>query len=64
MLKSLERPFHQFFSYFTLVRRVALRQKPFFKGPSDKNVITIYSKNVKLTALKACIALLLALLVP
>ena len=25
------------------LRRVALRQKPFFKGPSDKNLITIYN---------------------
>ena len=30
------------FSYLNLLRRAALRQKPFFKGPSDKNLITIY----------------------
>ena len=36
--------FHIFiFSYLNLLRRVALRQKPFFKGPSDKNLITIYN---------------------
>ena len=29
-------------SYLNLLRRVALRQKPFFKRPSDKNLITIY----------------------
>ena len=26
------------FIHFIYLRRVALRQKPFFKGPSDKNV--------------------------
>ena len=31
-----------YISYLNLLRRVALRQKPFFKGPSDKNLITIY----------------------
>ena len=30
-------------SYLNLLRRVALRPKPFFKGPSDKNLITINS---------------------
>ena len=34
--------FHILISYLNLLRRVALRQKPFFKGPSDKNLITIY----------------------
>ena len=29
-------------SYLNLLRRVALRQKPFFKGPSYKNLITIF----------------------
>ena len=29
--------------YFNLLRRVALRQKPFFKRPSIKNLHTIYS---------------------
>ena len=33
-----------YISYFIFesFKRVALRQKPFFKGPSDKNLITIY----------------------
>ena len=32
-----------YISYLNLFRRVALRQKPFFKGPSGKNLHTIYS---------------------
>ena len=32
-----------FISYLNFLRRVALRQKPFFKGPSGKNLITAYS---------------------
>ena len=28
-----------YISYLNLLRRAALRQKPFFKGPSDKNLI-------------------------
>ena len=31
------------YSYLNFLRRVALRQKPFFKGPSGKNLITAYS---------------------
>ena len=43
---SIVSNFHIYFifhiSYLNLLRRVALRQKPFFKGPSAKNLITIY----------------------
>ena len=35
--------FHFIFFISYHLRRVALRQKPFFKGPSDKNLITIYN---------------------
>ena len=36
--------FHiSYISCLNLLRKVAHRHKPFFKGPSDKNLITIYS---------------------
>ena len=44
--KTLERSsfgFHVYISYLNLLRGVALRPKPFSKGPSDKKLITINS---------------------
>ena len=35
------RSFHFRFIHFIYLRRVALREKPFFKGPSIKNFIII-----------------------
>ena len=44
--------FSYLFSYLNFLRRVALRQKPFFKGPSGKKLNYSIQLNLNMTRIK------------
>ena len=44
--------FHISYSYLNFLRRVALRQKPFFKGPSGKKLNYSIQLNLNMTRIK------------